>query len=526
MQSIAYGEKLLAEGWLSTQSVEALESLAAEIPHRMLNPQDFRRRLLIDASGSSKPLESCLDPWQREDYEAADQGWLRMVTGHGDAKLRYYFERPKGHDKTTGEAHMAGWAMHVCPRPLEAIAVASTLKQAQQIAEAMDRMVRRNPWLSDTISVYNRDVKNRRTGSLLKILTGDEATNQGSNPDFVIGDELTVWKNPKLWDMLITSAGKKTNCMVVVIANAGFGRGVSWQWKVMEYARTHPEKWHFRSLPGPVASWISKEEIESQREQVVFGTEFQRVWLNQWVEQGSETLSAADIDACTTSLAPMTGYDPQYEPFIAGLDLAYSGHHAALAVVGVHARTGKVRLASIQSWKPSDFPGRKIDLTVVHRAVVEARRKFRLHQLCVDPWQAQLSLQLLAKDVAANPSLAMRIKEIHGARDNQDMASAIVDAINNHRIELFAHKELRDDLLKLSIEEKQHHFAIKAPEDKQSGHCDRAIALAMTLPAALAIAGDLHLNPIGHESEPARQPVVGANGNAYLAPGERRFRSV
>jgi hypothetical protein len=501
-----------------------VDTLITGIPTDILHPSDFRAQLLIDAGGTLKPLESCLDPWQREDYEAADQGWLRMVTGQGDGLLRYYFERPKGHDKTTGEAHMAGWALHVAQRPLEGLAAAGSMDQAYKLAAAMDGMVRRNPWLSETISVHNREVVNKKTGSHLDILTSDEATNQGANPDFIIGDEVTVWKNAKLWDMLLTSSGKKKNCMFVVIANAGFGKGVSWQWQKMDYARRHPEEWHFHSLPGPCASWIDSKEIEKQREQVVFGSEFQRVWLNEWVEEGGETISASDVRECTVWPCPMVGFDDSYEPFIAGLDLAATRHHAALVVLGVHSGTGKVRVAHVESWKPQDYPDRQIPFEVVHAAISEARRRFKLFQLCLDPTEGRYMMQLLAKEVSEDPTQAMRIVPLKGAMANHEMAVALVDALNNRRIELFEHKELRDDLLKLKVVKKTYGFGIDAPEDVNSGHCDRAIALGIALPAALAMASELHVTPVNSLPLAPVVPVPAANG--YHAPGARRWSSL
>ncbi|MFO1022601.1 MAG: hypothetical protein U0903_18175 [Planctomycetales bacterium] len=50
-----------------------------------------------------------------------------------------------------------------------------------------------------------------------------------------------------MWHSLLSSAAKKPNCLLVVLTNAGVGRG--WQWQVRENARLSPG-WYFSSLEG------------------------------------------------------------------------------------------------------------------------------------------------------------------------------------------------------------------------------------------------------------------------------------
>lgn len=500
-------QKLHDAGSLSTSpSLPEVETiLGMNQQETMESPEAFRRRLLIDAMGELRPLEDSMDDWQREDYQAADQGWLRMATGIGSGKLRYYFERPKGHDKTTGQAHMVGWAMHVCNKPLEGVCAASTQDQARRLRDAIDKMVRRNPWLEESLCVNNYEVVNRRTGSKLTIITSDAGSNQGWNPDFVIVDELTVWKKRDLWDALLSAAAKKAHCILIVIGNAGYGMGHSWQWKLREYCREHPDIWHFRRLEGVVASWITEAQLRDQ-EGLLLGTEFQRVWLNQWVEESGESLSAEDIRECTIHARGMDCHLPQYEPFIAGVDLAVKKHHAALVVLGVNSVTGKVRVAYVKSWDPRQYQNKQIRLEDVRDAIREVRRRFKLWQLCIDPHQGAMMIQMLAEDAVQDPRCAMRIKEVAGVQANHTMALKLVDAFKNRTIELYEHQALRDDLLKLSIIEKQHHYSIGAPVD-DTGHCDRAIALAIALPTAMEFAAELKLNPI---SSAPPMPVQGS----------------
>lgn len=177
--------------------------------------------------------------------------------------------------------------------------------------------------------------------------------------------------------------------------------------------------------------------------------EFQRVWLNTWTVESGDCIAVTDVDACTIMPGPLRSYCDDLEPYIAGLDLAIKKHHAALVVVAINARLGTVRLVECQSWDPKKFPNGEISLSVVHEAVRTARRQYKLWMLCYDPTQAGYMIQMLREDANRDPSLAMRLKERRGPKDNHQMAQSLVDAFKNRRIELYPDKALRNDLLRL-----------------------------------------------------------------------------
>src|SRR5690606_2412842 len=107
-------------------------------------------------------------------------------------------------------------------------------------------------------------IVNKVTGAELEIISSDEGSSYGETPHFIIVDELTHWKKRGLWDSLISSAAKRSRCVMVVIANAGLGQGTSWQWEAREACRNEAG-WHFSRLDGPQASWITEETLAEQR---------------------------------------------------------------------------------------------------------------------------------------------------------------------------------------------------------------------------------------------------------------------
>src|SRR5690606_31251604 len=76
------------------------------------DPAAFRDDLNVDVNGSVKRFGDIMDPWQRDDFALLDPG-LKLCNGRSEkpAINRVYFERPRGHSKTTDLAVTVCWAL-------------------------------------------------------------------------------------------------------------------------------------------------------------------------------------------------------------------------------------------------------------------------------------------------------------------------------------------------------------------------------------------------------------------------------
>lgn len=432
------------------------------------------------------PFQSVLEPWQKKDFEALDPGW-EMVAGLRDAApfSRAYLERPRGHSKTTDIGSMALEILYLSKQMISGIAAASDQDQARLIRNAIQGMVTMNPWLSERIDVQNYRVVNRHTGSVLEIISNDAGSSYGFTPHFVIVDELTHWKKPDLWESLFSSAAKRPHCMLVIIANAGLGMGISWQWDLRESCR-QSDKWYFSSLDGPQASWITEESLEEQRS-ILTRLSYTRLWLNQWVRESGEGLEWSDIEAALTLSGPQPRGTGRY--YLAGLDLGLRNDHAALAIVGIDVEEQRFFLADLKSWAPADFGG-QIDLAEIRHACIEAHRQYHLSGFVYDAYQAVLMMEDVAREAADMCATLpgyrpMRLIEFKfNAEGMSWMAETLLSVFRNHRIDLYRHDALLDDLMRVQIEEKAIGYKLTARRDEK-GHADRAIALGMVLPYAV-----------------------------------------
>lgn len=226
------------------------------------HPAIFRQLIRI-RDGEQGLLRDGLQDWQTADFAALDDAW-RCLAGHDvtPAIRRAWTERPRGHSKTTDMAVQAAWVLQAARDPLRGIAAAADRDQAGLIRAAISDLVYRNADLCPDLDVQSHLIRNEKTHAHLEIMSSDVRSSWGQLPDFVICDELCHWAKPDLWYSLLSSAAKKPTCVLTVLTNAGVGRG--WQWEIREAARTSPD-WHFSSLQGSQAPWISDRDLAEQQ---------------------------------------------------------------------------------------------------------------------------------------------------------------------------------------------------------------------------------------------------------------------
>lgn len=457
------------------------------------SPAAYRDALLIDTDGGPRPLRECLDPWQRDDFAALDDGWRRAVVGSTvSAKYqRGWLERGRGHSKTGDLAVMVSWTLFASRRPLSGIGAAGDQEQARLLRDAIGRLCYYNPWLAAVLEVQNYRVINSHTGSSLDIITSDAPTSYGLTPDFIIADEVVHWKKRDLWDSLLSSAAKRSNCMFVVITNAGIALEDEWQWQTREIVRTDTN-WYFSRLDGPIASWITKDRLAEQ-ERLLPGVAFQRLWMNQWTSGGGDALRPEEIAAAfIDDLQPATSAVPGFQ-YVAGLDAGVSRDASALCVLGIrrsHYGHGQIRLAHTQVWRPTK--GQKVNLADVENALLDAHERFNLKTINYDPWELRyLASRLQAGGVGRidhNRYTGLPLIECPATGQVlQRVASSVLEAFNDRRLELYHNDDLRRDLTRLRVEERSYGFRLVSPRD-MFGHGDLGTAFSLAVLAASELA--------------------------------------
>lgn len=484
----------------------------------LILPAEFRAQVLVETDHGPRRLSEIYDDWQRSDFEALDESWMR-VAGIGSGGYQgAWLERPRGHSKTSDFAVQVAWALAFAPRMLEGVAAAGDKDQAKNLRNGVYRLIRLNPWLEKFLKCEEWKITGRKTRSVLDIITADAPSSYGINPHFIIADELTTWRRRELWDSLDSSAAKKSDSLTIVISNAGFMD--SWQWEQRELIRVDAD-WYFHALPGVQASWITEQKLEKQKKRRPPAV-FRRLWLNEWSDGAGDALESSDVTAAMTLTAPPfgeSGLPPERGwIYLAGGDLGVRRDASAVVVIGVHVGhletresepfrhpnstiqalietgqmeaptcedeeiwhpgSGRIKLAAVRIWKPP--VGGKVQLAEVEAGIRALHAQYNLTMIGIDPYQAEQMIQSLAAD-------GVPAESVNQVNDTlQGMATATLDAFQNRRIDLFNHPDLLADLRALRVKEKQYGFRLESARrtsDDESGtrHADSATALCIGL---------------------------------------------
>ena len=479
----------------------------AELQSIRVDPAEFRSRLWLDTDTGPRRLSEILDPWQREDFEQLDPAICGMTGVDPPARLKdvepklfAYLERPRGHSKTTDQAALVCNLLFAISRKAKGLVAAGDAEQAGLLKEKVDGflMMRENAWLRPFVEVQATKIINPWTGSECVIMSSDAPTSYGETPDFIVCDELTHWlrgartKRGKdevdapqaLWNSLFSSWAKRRGSLLVVIANAGTGRGKCWQWEVREMARTSPEM-YFHRLEGPVASWQSPNKLALQR-RGLSERAYARLWLNQWQVESGDAVDEADVRACVTMPGPHLAADPNFLYFGA-IDIGVRRDHSASVVFGVNLVTRRPCVAQVRSWAPDTATG-KVDLIDVQRQVLEDAATYGATCWFFDPTQCEKSAQEMTLT-------GLDMREVWFRGKNCDiMATAFIEAFRDRTVDLYDHKDLIDDILKISLVPRSYGFKLEASRD-QMGHADRGITMAMGLPFASELSASPWLLP-------------------------------
>lgn len=472
-----------------------------QFKHYATDPSAFRCNLLIDVNGSVKTFGSVMDPWQAQDFTALDPLLMRsngQVQGEA-APTRAWLERGRGHSKTTDIGVMVVWALAFANRPLRGYCFAADKDQASILKDAMETIVRLNPWLTQILEIQKGCVVNTATnhpgcGGKLEIYTSDVASSWGILPDLIVADEVCHWQGDgSLWHSLLSSAAKRSSCSLIAITNSGFVD--SWQWSIREAAR-QDSNWYFSRLDGPQASWMTPARLAEQRKMLP-EVAYLRLWENIWSSGGGDALTEADIIAAfDNDLSPMTGTEKGWS-FVTGVDLSLVRDFSAVVTLGIGKPDSRyvdqIRLADARLWKPGS--GQKINLQAIENYIRDLDRRFNLAAVVADPWQCEHIIQRLSYDKKARGEKKYYHNDTPWIRDLpptganlRAVAGLLIECFTDRRIKLYDYEPLRIDLHKLRVEEKSYGFRLVSPRDGD-GHGDTATALGLALYMGHQLAG-------------------------------------
>lgn len=374
------------------------------------------------------------------------------IKDDGYRQYRYaYLEIPKKNGKTSLIAAIALYHL-VCDGPGGQIyCCAADRGQAELVYKAAIGMIEQEPEFEGIVKVLDsrKEIKNKLTGTTLKVLSAEAYTKHGINPTVVIFDELHAQPNRDLWDVMTFGAGaarKEPIWWVITTAGDDPDRK-SIGWEIHEYAQKvstgelDDPHWYVKIYSAPEDADIFDEKtwhqanpslghtisIESVRQEALAARNseaaerlFRWLRLNQWVSLkrvGWQPLTLWDQTAGKWDLSELIG-----KKCYPGLDLSSTTDLTAVCYLFPPQDGFEDWRAIFEAWIPEDnmkervkkdhvpydrwanqkylhtTPGNVVDYDFVEARLLAASKQYNIVTLGTDPWNSRMLTQRLMRE--------------------------------------------------------------------------------------------------------------------------------
>jgi phage terminase large subunit-like protein len=239
----------------------------------------------------------------------------------------------------------------------EAYSAAATRDQSSLIFHEIEAWVVRVEWLRERLNVkrFGKVIEDLSTGSVYKALASDAPAAHGLAASFIACDELAQWKRRELYDVLLTSQGKRKQPLMCVISTQSpnpsnvlselldYGARVrsgeiddptfhADLYTVDETLDPWEEKnWHLANPGLGIIRSLEEMRQEAKRAQRMpsFQASFENLYLNRRVDAEPKAILPMEWEACGGDLdiKALRG-----RPCWAGLDLSATRDMTALVL--------------------------------------------------------------------------------------------------------------------------------------------------------------------------------------------------
>ena len=369
----------------------------------------------------------------RDIYDKVDADGNRLTR-------QAYISVPRKNSKTTFVATLCLYHLFADHEPGAQVYLSAVDREQAKLAfKILTAMIRQQPTLKSLCSVSkNGTVEVPSTNSRLRVLSKQSENVHGTNPSFVIYDELHVVKSREKYDALISGMGNRRQPLLCVVTTAGHDRS-SLCYELYRYGKSinagtvkddsfyafirepeegdnwkDPNVWR-KVNPGWGIS-IKPGFLEAQFRQAVntpsFENTFRQYYLNEWVSQSKRWLSMADWDAAGSDI---TLEDCKDVVFCGGLDLSATQDLTSFVLCGEidgkrilfpffflpseTVETHKINKAFYQGWASSGqlltSVGNVIDYDYIVDFISALGERVRLTDIAYDAWNSSYPVSRL-----------------------------------------------------------------------------------------------------------------------------------
>ena len=440
-----------------------------------------------------------LEPFQREDM------WL-PVFGSGttvDGRWRRTYRRaifclPSGYGKTEMAA-----AIVITVATTEVVyngeygVVASSVDQVGKIFNKIATMIKLSPILSKQWDVGKKVIEHKETGARIMVFPNKADALEGWHLNVVVFDEMHVYRDSKVWDAALKGQKVLDNPLAIGITTAGDTReGFLWDtlesgmgdpgmyiyWLGMDDGQDidDPKSWE----PLMVASWVTWESIEDQRNSATSRRSFERYTANRFPQEKDaySCFAAKQLDDCMQA-------DNDWDwdmPFTIGIDGATSGD--SFAIVGYQRFVGMdgEEHHNVAEWvydEPDEDTGH-YPLNDIMELIAGIHQQHYPQAIGIDP-NRMIVMSAQLKDVYG-------VDTVSFPQNNAVMCQAtqlVYNLVESGELRLRGCPKTRAHLAN-TVEEDKGSYGVRFGKNSRKDKIDAAIALAIAVLAFDKLVGD------------------------------------
>jgi phage terminase large subunit-like protein len=382
--------------------------------------------------------------------------------------------------------------------------VASSKDQVRNIFEKISTMIRLNDIWKSQWEVGKDVITNRETGARIMVLPNKPDALESWHFNVLIFDELHVYRDSRTWDAGVKGQKVLFNPLTIGITTAADSRE-GFLWELLQKADQDNGMYvYWLGLdddadlskradwePLMVASWVTWESIQDQRNMAATKRAFERYTANRFPKSknADSCFTARELDRCDRG---KNDFDFD-EPYTIGIDGATSGDSFAIVAYQERKR-GKKTVALTKEWvfdEPDEDTGH-YPLNQIMELIAG---------ICDAHWPEVVGLD-------PNRLLVMssQLKDVYGietvafAQNNATMCQAcsiVANEVHSGSLRTHGCRKLRQHLAN-TVELDREPYGMRFGKDSKKSKIDAAIALSI---AALAydklVAGTEGMVPVG-----------------------------
>jgi len=300
----------------------------------------------------------------------------------------------------------------------EVIVAAAEKEQARIVFGEARRMVETSE-LADLVQVYKDSIYVPSTSSVLKVVSAEAYSKEGSNPHRLVLDEGHAMRDRKLFDVYSLAMGNRGKlAQLVMITTAGVKQDITGQDSIAYSLYQYGQKVATGEIDDPtffMAWWEAPPEAdhrlvetwrmanpgfddlvaESDFASAVRRTpesEFRTKRLNQWVSSLNAWLPTGKWE----QLGAEINLD-QDTPVIVGFDGSFNGDCTALTYCTIPTDDTLPHIGLIRVWekKPEDTDDWRVSTQEVEDEIIQFCQAYNVKEIACDPFRWQRTMEAM-----------------------------------------------------------------------------------------------------------------------------------